>query len=83
MLSDPKQSTSTRPYLIPAHKAPIVDLHEKQPLGDSSDLECCFISVPNNYLLDKPLRLSVNSKSSSSLLTRLDNQVLKAGRLFA
>lgn len=49
-----------------------------------SDLEWCFIPLPNNTCRQTALTVSPwTPKSSSSLLSRLDNPVLKAGILFA
>lgn len=84
-LFDLQQSTSTSPYLIPAHKArtPNEERRGNWPMKtrlilSGVSFSCQTILVETNC----PVCLWT-PKSSSSLLTRLDNLVLKAGILFA
>ncbi len=83
-LSDPQQSTTTNSYLIPAHKArtPNEDRHRNRPMKARLILSGVLF-LCQTILVDKLPVCLWTPKSSSSLFTRLDNPVLKAGILFA
>lgn len=78
-LSDPQQSTSTNSYLIPAHKP---CCHGNRPMNTCLILSGVFYFCAKQYLWTNCPVCLRTPKSSSSLLTRLDNPVLKAGILF-
>lgn len=78
-------SVSSKSSLMPARKTQTPKAEASGPMGTLpwSLVSAGVLFSNSNYVLTALTVSATTPKSSSSLLTRLDNPVLKAGRLFA